>query len=111
MGFIKLCIIKRVKHNFISRSMTKRSFCLRGFNTKVLLEEKIVSCTRTLSVREKTYATFNHSAKIRKKNTVGQIQFLLVNTKYINLSSLFPNYWIYLFHSPLNFCIQGYLIK
>ena len=85
MGFIKLCIIKRVKHNFISRSMTKRSFCLN--------------------------ATFNHSAKIRKKNTVGQIQFLLVNTKYINSPFLFPNYWIYLFHSPLNFCIQGYLIK
>ena len=67
MGFIKLCLIKRVKHNFISRSMTKSSFCLRGFNTKVLLEEKIVSRTQTLSAREKTYATFNHSAKIRKK--------------------------------------------
>ena len=67
MGFIKLCIIKRVKHNFISRSMTKRSFCFRGFNTKVLLEEKIVSRTRTLNVREKAYTTFNQSAKIRKK--------------------------------------------
>ena len=40
MGFIKLCPIKWVKQNFISRSMTKRSFYLRILTQKHFLRGK-----------------------------------------------------------------------
>ena len=61
--------------------MIKFNFYFRGFDTKVLLEGKIVSRTATFGVKEKTYTTFDQVPKA-EKNTAVQIQFLWVTTKY-----------------------------